>query len=1077
VLPLPAAAVVVQTYMAVPSVPLPVAVPAPAPPLPYLPEQIREHQDPPVQTQPPEVSALGCENLAPKIAKLVGRPASSALILELCAGSGTLTACLRARGLDAYGFDWEGNRFEKRAPIIILDLSTPHSLAMLKEILANNEVEFVWAGLPCGTCSRARERPIPKHLKKKGAPQPRQLRDAAEPYGVTWLRPPMSAREQAMLTSSNAIYATVAAFLLHCTLLAVPWAIENPTNSWLWHIPEIAHLARFAVRVSFAACMHGSERPKLTSLMTTLPGLCSLSMQCDGLHKHLPWGVKKQQGKWHFATADEACYPRLLCRRIAEILVTALELKNYVFPPDTDLDSLPPHKQARLEQPRAPLPALVSEFERTFDADVPANTQLNAKLELQTSSGLKLCKVLRLRPCVNDGGGRGRSIVSAVVGAFRSPADFVSACLDVVHPVDRDPLHPLLRTAVDFVTTNSADFVSRHRKEFITELRGVVLRTAADEAEIHAALPLHRRSVLHGKKLLALEWLRVKCSHEDASLVADITEGFSLTGINSRSGAFAPKTRLRQMTEAQLLNSSKWINATISGRMGPSADPKQDLAVNEETMKELGHKWLEGPYSAEQLDKSYPDGWIASRRFAVFQSGKWRVIDDYSESFVNSTYELREHVDLQGIDDALALSSQLLKAMGGSAQLMGRTCDLKSAYRQLPVADCSAWCAILAVWQDGAVRYYQQRALPFGSVASVVAFNRFSRFLWRCAVQLGMVTWTNYVDDFPMIDLKIHCLSSWITVEAMFMLTGVVYATEPKKRKPAATCFGMLGVELDFTESLKGIIVVKNTSARVAELTSSIQLILDADNLPPFMARALVGRMIFAERQVFGGAASQVIQLIQSRGQATNRFGSLDDLLRCALLWVQSRLLSSPPRTFFVADPRPPVLIFTDGAAEMSSGITCGAIIFDSVSQTVQQFGGTVPAAITDVWLQSGSKQVIHQCELWPAVAARLVWAPLLQHRKVLIFIDNEAARVSLIKGNSGNQHSARLVWAFHDLDIEQQCRMWVARVPSCSNPADAPSRLEFLENERLFSAITIAMPSIELTAGSKPWEAKLGLF
>ncbi len=95
-------------------------------------------------------------------------------------------------------------------------------------------------------------------------------------------------------------------------------------------------------------------------------------------------------------------------------------------------------------------------------------------------------------------------------------------------------------------------------------------------------------------------------------------------------------------------------------------------------------------------------------------------------------------------------------------------------------------------------------------------------------------------------------------------------------------------------------------------------------------------------------------------------------------------------------------------------------------------------------------------------------------HRRSFFFVDNEAARVSLIKGSSSNVHSDRLVWIFHDFDVECQSHVWFARVPSVSNPADAPSRLDFQENERLFRCHTIRAPRMSIGMSDLPWEATL---
>ena len=129
---------------------------------------------------------------------------------------------------------------------------------------------------------------------------------------------------------------------------------------------------------------------------------------------------------------------------------------------------------------------------------------------------------------------------------------------------------------------------------------------------------------------------------------------------------------------------------------------------------------------------------------------------------------------------------------------------------------------------------------------------------------------------------------------------------------------------------------------------------------------------------------------------------------------------------------------------------------------------------IVSEWASSGSLQVIHQAEIWPAIVSRIVWKQRLHRRKVILFVDNDAARISLIKGDSGNAHSSALAWCFNDFDLEQQWRLWITRVPSSSNPGDAPSRLDFETNWKLFGCTTVPMPEIAMESGARPWEVVL---
>ena len=91
-------------------------------------------------------------------------------------------------------------------------------------------------------------------------------------------------------------------------------------------------------------------------------------------------------------------------------------------------------------------------------------------------------------------------------------------------------------------------------------------------------------------------------------------------------------------------------------------------------------------------------------------------------------------------------------------------------------------------------------------------------------------------------------------------------------------------------------------------------------------------------------------------------------------------------------------------------------------------------------------RQLVGQAELLPVVLAQHLWAPLFRERRALIFVDNDAARHAIIKGASPSGPSAILVDAFWTMEAELGAFSWIERVPSPSNPADAPSRLQFAE-------------------------------
>jgi hypothetical protein len=257
------------------------------------------------------------------------------------------------------------------------------------------------------------------------------------------------------------------------------------------------------------------------------------------------------------------------------------------------------------------------------------------------------------------------------------------------------------------------------------------------------------------------------------------------------------------------------------------------------------------------------------------------VIDDYSESWINSAYELNELIDPHTVSDSVNLCVQLLKSLGGKAEVLGRTCDLKSAYRQLAVSDESACFSIIVVFNTagaggkGSLEYYLQRALPFGAVASVVAFNRFSRLLWRIAVTTLKLHITNYFDDFIMLSTPELAMNAWLSFEKLLLMCGVSFATDERKRKPWSSSFSALGVSFRLDKCTEGIVSVENTSARKEELSAAIDEILLAGTLPPAKASSLAGRLQYAERQIYGPAACQVVRVIRQHGLSSAGFRSI----------------------------------------------------------------------------------------------------------------------------------------------------------------------------------------------------------
>ena len=139
---------------------------------------------------------------------------------------------------------------------------------------------------------------------------------------------------------------------------------------------------------------------------------------------------------------------------------------------------------------------------------------------------------------------------------------------------------------------------------------------------------------------------------------------------------------------------------------------------------------------------------------------------------------------------------------------------------------------------------------------------------------------------------------------------------------------------------------------------------------------------------------------------------------------------------------------------EVGSLVTHGAVLIDPASNTREFFGGHVPKEMVDLWRSSGRTQLIFYTEIFPVLVARRTWAKLLRNRRVLFFVDNEAAKSALIRNYSPLVDATAMLSEVASWDMFLGCFPWYCRVPSKSTVADAASRLSFGEYEESFRRV-----------------------
>ena len=288
----------------------------------------------------PPAASPPCLNPYPKPCRPPATvPASEApIFVELFAGCARLSRHCHSAGFEVLAVDFPWNHHKPEHPLLVLDLTETMCQQQLLDRLLLNPPFAVHIALPCGTGSRARERPISKQAKLAGAPEPSPLRDADHILGL----PGLSARDQTRVEQANRLCEFVVQLLGKLPDSCFV-SIENPTNSWIWGV--LAHYVRLSKDsgllarwnrmsdVCFHNCMKGGSRPKQSRFRCTHDFLSSMAIECDGKHVHSPYLTYRSGGEWRFSTAEEAEYPAELCQEVAHLLATSAGLPPPLEPP------------------------------------------------------------------------------------------------------------------------------------------------------------------------------------------------------------------------------------------------------------------------------------------------------------------------------------------------------------------------------------------------------------------------------------------------------------------------------------------------------------------------------------------------------------------------------------------------------------------------------------------------------------------------------------------------------------------------------------------------------------------------
>ena len=333
----------------------------------------------------------------------------------------------------------------------------------------------------------------------------------------------------------------------------------------------------------------------------------------------------------------------------------------------------------------------------------------------------------------------------------------------------------------------------------------------------------------------------------------------------------------------------------------------------------------------------------------------------------------------------------------------------------------------------------------FGWVSAVYNFNRRSRMLNEFLTkEFKLLTACLYDDKFGFEPFDM-AEAAFATVQSVHSSLGVLFDGEKLQQGQQLE---ILGVHYNLQE-----LIIQVKPKRKVELLETIEEFLNRNYMDAAQAAKFKGKLAFAGSQFFGRAGRAFTLALSERPYQRSSQKDLTRPLTLALMQWREVLRSGRPRSLQpVRGTDVEVAIFTDGffpdfrKSETEPARIGGVITI--LGQAPVFFSEVVSDETQRMWIER--KTQIALVELLAAVMALAGFSDLVQGKRALLFVDAEAVEGALIKGYSGRSDICELVGLFWALIRGLDILIYVDRVPTDMNIADAPSRNKIEEVEAL---------------------------
>ena len=203
---------------------------------------------------------------------------------------------------------------------------------------------------------------------------------------------------------------------------------------------------------------------------------------------------------------------------------------------------------------------------------------------------------------------------------------------------------------------------------------------------------------------------------------------------------------------------------------------------------------------------------------------------------------------------------------------------------------------------------------------------------------------------------------------------------------------------------------------------------------------SLIGRLSFAQCAVFGRVARSMLRPLYKHlySSPSRIILSRDAVL--ALRWWADLLCSFAPRAISRFPSSVSWILYSDAEG---ADFGCAACWLQPSSfpmdRSIFRLQFCTPT-LSEISIFEDTN-LIYALELFTVVSAVFGFRDFLRNKNIVVFIDNDAADLALIKASSKAKAVHSLIHSFWELASTVPFSVWFERAPSKSNLADRPSR------------------------------------